>query len=424
MGEDFKDAEGKWDLGKIVKQCETELVRIGILLRGIEDVKMCRDRYLSGRLGEEWNDKFVLYISQIYRNPKYGLEEVKTIICHQLLHSAEGCMNHGRLWEEYAKKVEDEYGYRILAQAGVHKPAVNWDAGCGKENMKNDEKCCYIYYTEKLMGILEECSEELRKVEIETGRVSEIRFLRRDSVYGWCRDNDDGTYTILVSHKCGMGDADRFGLKGLICHELLHTCPDDDSNPYTGVHGPKWREMARQVERAYGYRIMGQSHTDTVCRVAGPILARYICPNCGGYYDIYNEKDREGSSEIGRPSCKWCGHKTNRIHSDDTGTLASIYLMFGECRDKLRIAGIPIGRVSGIGFAWGNVHGIHDNWDGAYSVDLPEEYRQRCDVASGLREYLYRELIRTCDGCMDCGQQWAEYVRRAEAALGFPIILE
>lgn len=98
--------------------------------------------------------------------------------------------------------------------------------------------------------------------------------------------------------------------------------------------------------------------------------------------------------------------------------------MFGECRDKLRIAGIPIGRVSGIGFAWGNVHGIHDNWDGAYSVDLPEEYRQRCDAASGLREYLYRELIRTCDGCMDCGQQWEEYVRRAEAALGFPIILE
>lgn len=54
MGEEFKDAERKWDLGKIVKQCETELVRIGIPLRGIEDIKMCRDRYLSGRLGEEW----------------------------------------------------------------------------------------------------------------------------------------------------------------------------------------------------------------------------------------------------------------------------------------------------------------------------------------------------------------------------------
>lgn len=54
MGEEFKDAEGKWDLGKIVKQCETELVRIGIPLRGIEDIKMCRDRHLSGRLGEEW----------------------------------------------------------------------------------------------------------------------------------------------------------------------------------------------------------------------------------------------------------------------------------------------------------------------------------------------------------------------------------
>lgn len=41
MGEDFKDAEGKWDLGKIMKQYEAELGKVSIPMRG-EDVKMSR----------------------------------------------------------------------------------------------------------------------------------------------------------------------------------------------------------------------------------------------------------------------------------------------------------------------------------------------------------------------------------------------
>lgn len=43
-----------------------------------------------------------------------------------------------------------------------------------------------------------------------------------------------------------------------------YTCTDDDSNPYTDVHGPKWWEMVRQVERGHGCRIMVQ-----VCTVCG-----------------------------------------------------------------------------------------------------------------------------------------------------------
>ena len=90
MEEKYKNEKGKWNLEKIAEDCELELKKIGIPIGKIMEVIIYRDKYVFGRLDKIHTGRFILYIPNAYRNPKYKLEEVKTIICHQLLNSVEG----------------------------------------------------------------------------------------------------------------------------------------------------------------------------------------------------------------------------------------------------------------------------------------------------------------------------------------------
>lgn len=427
MEDGLKDEKGKWDLEKIAGKCGRELNRIGIPVGQIVKVDVIKDKYIFGRLVRAGDGTYILQIPDIYKNPKHKLEEIKTVICHQILHTVKNCMNHGKTWEEYAKKVDREFGYNIMEHAASRPMAgINWDAGGTKKAREHHGRCCYIDYTEKLKEIIDECADELKKINLVTGTVSGVKFLRNNFVFGWCRDNNDGTYTIFISEKYGNVDADNFGLKGLICHELLHTCSDDDSDSYTGIHGPRWREMARQVEAEYGYKIMAQSDMDAIKRTSEMVVYQYVCPDCGGYFNIYNDKEKKEISEAGGLICKWCHKKMNLICGRDVNVLSSVYLLVGEYRDKLHIAGIPVREISGIGFVSDNVPtGLHNNWDGNFSISLPGRFkRQGVMDNKELKAYLCREIVRTCRGCGNCGTRWEKYVKKAEKLLGFSILLE
>lgn len=100
MQEKFKTESGKWDLEEIARECERELRKIKIPIQRIVYVHAVRDKYVYGRAAQEYYDKtwFNLNISNVYRNPKFKLDEVKTVICHLLLHTVKGCMNHDAKW--------------------------------------------------------------------------------------------------------------------------------------------------------------------------------------------------------------------------------------------------------------------------------------------------------------------------------------
>ena len=132
---------------------------------------------------------------------------------------------------------------------------ANWETG--SKGKKNSGRFCYLDYTQRLMEIVGECAEELKNIHLPVGKVTAVQFVREKNVYGRCRKNKDGTFTILVSQAYGSSEADIYGLKKLLYHELLHTCPEDDSSPYTGIHGPKWRMMARKVDREFAASLWG-----------------------------------------------------------------------------------------------------------------------------------------------------------------------
>lgn len=421
MEEVLKTKSGKWDLEKIVRVCEKELKKIRIPILTIGEIHVVSDKYVFGRVDQRYYDKtcFDLYISNSYRSTKHDLAEVKTIICHLLLHTVKGCMNHDVKWMKYAGAVDKEYGLHITqytaekSQTGRNRDDVSVVRG----TVLNSGICCYLDYQAKLEAVMQECSEQLTGIGLNVGSISEICFSMSNYNYeGYNhRKNRDGSYTIFIPYRYVNKDADEIGLRGLICHELLHTCPEDDSVPYTEWHGPRWREMARKVEKALGYRIMSQSHSDDIRQTSGKPIMRYVCPVCGGSYNVY-----KASEKLDAVECPWCHYDMIAVREGDCGILDNILLLIGELGDKLRIADIPIGILTGVGFVpAGCQTGIHDNWNGKYSLDLPEGYRCHGVVnEDGFKAYLCRELLRTCSGEE---VRFEEYIQKAEKVLGIPL---
>lgn len=111
--------------------------------------------------------------------------------------------------------------------------------------------------------------------------------------------------------------------------------------------------------------------------------------------DIHEEKDKLQADVV---RCQWCRHGMHAIREEDMGIVDLIYFLMGEMSDKLRIAGIPVGIISGIGFVPSDRQtGRHDNWNRSFSIDLPETYKRYGVENDGeFKAYLCRELLGTC----------------------------
>lgn len=412
LEEKFKTESGKWDLERITKECAKELRKIRIPIRNVMEVKVIKNSYVACRVdqchfGNGWFD---LCILKAYKNPTMDLQEIKTAVCHLLLHTVRGCMNHDEKWMEYAEKTDRTYGLHTAEYADSAMDA----------SVPDKEKCCFLEHLAKLEGFMGECSEELKSIGINVGKVSRIAYSNDPSYYGRCCKTGINRFVVSVSDIYLKKGSNLSALKGVICHELLHTCQGDDFKRFTHVHGSKWREKARMVEKKLGYKLMSESHSDVVGKDTGKLLMRYVCPVCGGYYDAHGEKEARKRNLV---HCIWCRHAMNAIREEDRGITDSIYILMGELRDKLRIAGIPIRIVSEVRFVpEGRMTGAYACGNGSFRINLSEAYRQKVIADDdGFKAYLCRELIRTCRGCGSCGGRWRRYLMRAEKVLGIPL---
>ena len=48
-------------------------------------------------------------------------KSLMTVLCHEILHSVKGCMNHGEKWKQYAELVNDCYDYNITTTSSDSK---------------------------------------------------------------------------------------------------------------------------------------------------------------------------------------------------------------------------------------------------------------------------------------------------------------
>ena len=103
----------KYNLIQLLAQCEYELASIGIITGAVKEIKI-NPRFTStwGYCKKLPNGDFAIDLSK--RLFEEGNEKgIKTTIIHELLHTCEGCFNHGAEWKAKAEKVNAAYGYNI-----------------------------------------------------------------------------------------------------------------------------------------------------------------------------------------------------------------------------------------------------------------------------------------------------------------------
>ena len=106
------------NLLQITSECIKELKDVGIPINDdrIMELKFARlPKEDAGICTLYANNTFCIRISLFFRNEEIDISELRATVCHELLHTCPNCHEHTGKWIEYAKKVDDVYGYEISA---------------------------------------------------------------------------------------------------------------------------------------------------------------------------------------------------------------------------------------------------------------------------------------------------------------------
>lgn len=96
---------------------------------------------------------------------------------------------------------------------------------------------------------------------------------RAKTRFGCCR-RVNGAYQIELSSVVLDGDEEK--IRRVLAHEVLHTCRG------CANHGPRWKEYARRMNEAYGYRIVrADSFEGLGVEDSRPVRWWVVCDSCG-----------------------------------------------------------------------------------------------------------------------------------------------
>ena len=109
------------NLEKYVICCMAELDAIGINYGNILEVKV--NMRAKTRLGRcrKTSKGYLIEINSNLLDESIKELYLKNTIIHELLHTCEGCMNHGTNWKRLADKVNRVYGYNISRVGSLPK---------------------------------------------------------------------------------------------------------------------------------------------------------------------------------------------------------------------------------------------------------------------------------------------------------------
>ena len=83
--------------------------------------------------------KFLVEISEFILDcPENKIREV---LAHELLHTCEGCRNHGIHWKVYAQRMNNAYGYDIKRATSFEDMGIHREEAPSQSNVKYIIKC-------------------------------------------------------------------------------------------------------------------------------------------------------------------------------------------------------------------------------------------------------------------------------------------
>lgn len=104
------------NLQQLLKECMEEVKSLKIHIGDIKSIEWATLTDAWGKCRREWeNDHFAYYlkVSREFQTECINIKELKATICHEILHTCNGCYRHGKRWVNYALKMDAKYHYGI-----------------------------------------------------------------------------------------------------------------------------------------------------------------------------------------------------------------------------------------------------------------------------------------------------------------------
>lgn len=109
------------NLQKYFNLCVSNLEAINIpVAKNISYKVNSRARSRWGQCKQQ-DGRYIIEISNLLLDGRCPEESLLNTIYHELLHTCEGCMNHGKTWKKYATKVLTSYGVNITRVSSVQE---------------------------------------------------------------------------------------------------------------------------------------------------------------------------------------------------------------------------------------------------------------------------------------------------------------
>lgn len=142
---------------EIIKECDA----VGIVPGNIVEVKLnsraksrwglCRGKLnpMSGKT------EYTIEIGEWMADDKYPDELIRNTIAHEVLHSCDGCMNHGAKWHRYAEIMNSRYGYKIQTYVSKEEQLVRNEIEVVEYKYKfRCDKCGHEFGKHRMCGLV------------------------------------------------------------------------------------------------------------------------------------------------------------------------------------------------------------------------------------------------------------------------------
>lgn len=142
------------NLNQIFVQCLREVENAGIEHGRIMKVEVnTRARHRWGQCKKQ-NGFYYINVSSVLLDERNPIESLKNTIIHEIIHTCEGCMNHGRKWQELAEIINRKYGYNIKRASTEEEKGVCAETIPQSRYQIVCEKCGAVYSKDRMCNLV------------------------------------------------------------------------------------------------------------------------------------------------------------------------------------------------------------------------------------------------------------------------------
>lgn len=112
-------------LKKELEVCKQMAAESNIKIGKIKDIKINTRAKKRWGLCSYFSDGFIIEISSMLLQDDVSREALMNTLMHEVLHTVDGCMNHGKKWKYYAGIINLKYGLHIKSATSAAEKKID-----------------------------------------------------------------------------------------------------------------------------------------------------------------------------------------------------------------------------------------------------------------------------------------------------------